>query len=363
MRKLKKGMSLMLVFILALSMTLATGCSKKEDDNKVSKQLAVTVDDKKIYMDDMMYYIYLVELQGNQYDEMYKAYFGTGYWDTEYEEGVTIREKMKSYIMDTVVMNEILYDKAIAEKYELTDEEVKTTKENTATMLENVTEDQLKITGFTEDKLLDIQEKLAIAYRYQTDIIDAFDIDDAAITATISKEDNRQYNTEYMLFPTTTTDASGASVAMSDADKKTALKNATAALEKAKAGTAFADIIAKYDGSTTNPLNFVAGDQTADAAYETAALKLKNDEYSEIVETDAGYYVIKMTDNNSTESYDTAVSNAITTEETTQFNAAYEKMKADYKITVNEKVWDTIVLGNITTAATTKDAPATDSTK
>lgn len=346
MKKVTKAMSFMLIFVLTLSMAFTTGC--KKEDNDASKQLVVTVDDKKVYMSDMMYYIYLVELQGSQYDSMYRTYFGTGYWETEYEEGVTIREKMKSYIFDTVVMNEILYDLAKEEGYELTDEEIKVNKENVATLLENITEDQLKVTGFTEKKLLAIQEKLALAYKYQTALVDGFDIDDDAIAADISKEDYRQYDTNYMLFPTSTTDETGNYVALSEDEKKAALKNAETALKEAQEGKAFDEIVANFEGSTTNTLSFVKGDGTTEHSYETESIKLKNDELSGIIETETGYFIVKMVNNNSTESYDKAVADAIGQVESTRFNEEYAKIKEEHKITTNEDVWGPVVLGNIT---------------
>ena len=69
---------------------------------------------------------------------------------------------------------------------------------------------------------------------------------------------------------------------------------------------------------------------------------------TKVVEDETGYYFIKMVNNNSTESYDKAVSDAISAEETTQYNAAYEKVEGDYSIDINFKNWDKVTLGEMT---------------
>lgn len=351
MKNFKKGMSFLLIFVLALSMTFVTGCSKKEDSEL--KKVVVTVNDSKITLEDMMFYIYAVEAQGNYYEQMYQSYFGTSYWDTEYEKGVTIRQMLKKYVMDTIVMNEILYEKAVAEKIELTKEEKEENAKNTKEMFAGLSESVIKQTGFTEDKLLAVQERTAIVYKYQDSIVEGFDIDDAAIKATIKAEEHRQYNTEYMLFSTKKADEKGAPVEMTDEEKAALLVKAEEVLTKVNAGETLDALAEKYKDANKDVLNFVNGDETASEKYQKAAVKLKNNEYSKVVETEEGYYVIKMVDNNSTEAYDAAVAGAINQEESRRFTEAYEAMKVDYKITENAEVWDTIVIGE-----TIKEEPA-----
>jgi foldase protein PrsA len=112
-KKSKQVVSLLLVLIMAIGMTFTTGCSKKSDP---SNTLVVTVGDHKVFMDEVMYYIFNVEATGAYYDQSYQQYYGKSYWDME-AEGQTMRDKTKQYVMDTVVMYEILYEKALAEGF------------------------------------------------------------------------------------------------------------------------------------------------------------------------------------------------------------------------------------------------------
>lgn len=320
------------------STTITAKVDKKTYTCKITvknkNDLVVTVGKSKIYMDEMMYYIYVFETIGSLYDAF-----------SESETSIFENEEIKNLLLDEVIMNEILYEKALKEGYIITKNEIAENKETVSLLLEYMSEEQLKITGFTEKTLLKVLEKSTISEKIENDILKSFNIDKAVVTATINKEDYRQYNTAYMFFPSTVISDSGKYID----NKESALKDAKAALEASKKGIAFDNIILGYDDAITDTLNFVKGDQNTEKAFEDAALKLKNDEYSDVVETDSGYYIIKMINNNSVEAYDEAVSDAIATEEEKQLNEYYEKIKKDYKITINHKVWDKIDLGHVTT--------------
>ena len=66
------------------------------------------------------------------------------------------------------------------------------------------------------------------------------------------------------------------------------------------------------------------------------------------IETDTGFYIIKMVDNNASDAYDTAVTEAISQAEQDAFDAEYENIKKEYTIVVNNKIWDPIVIGKTT---------------
>lgn len=339
-------MSLLLIAILTIGMTLATGCSKKSDP---ADALVVTVGDQKIYLQDMMYYIYTVEATGDYYNQLYQQYGGSSYWDMEYSEGVTMREQMKQYVMDTTIMYEILYEKAVEKGYKITDEETTANQNSAKDVIDKMSDDQKKLTGFTEDNIVETLRKITISEKYYKELIDSFDIDDAAITDTIKFDDYRQYNTEYLYVPTVGYDSSNQKTELSDEEKATAKDAITAALKKVKAGEAFSDIIKDDTTIQNSTINFVYGDTNAETAYQDAAIKLENDAYTtDIVETESGYFIVKMVDNKATESYDKAVSDAISKAEQEAFTAEYDKIKKDYTTTVNTKVWDNVVIGETT---------------
>ncbi len=346
MKRSKRIISRLLVFTLIAGMMFAAGCSKKTSS---TGDLVVTINDDKLYMQDMMYFIYAMEGQGQSYAQYYP-----GYWDMEYPEGSgsTMRDQMKKSVMDAAVMWEILYLKAKEADYSLTDNEKKTVKSNVESIMTSLKDkkEQLKLTGFTTENLTKAQEKLQIADKYYQTVIDGLGIKEADIKATIDRDKYRQYNTEYLFIPTTKYDDKNKLVDLPAKDKEAAKTSINKALTEAKAGKDFADIAKEFDNMNTSTLNFMKDDNKADEAYQAAALKLENDKIADnVIEAKSGYFVVKMKDNNSSESYDAAVKEAVSEAQNKAFTTKYEnEIKKDFKITENEKVWSKIVMGETT---------------
>ncbi|MDF2610802.1 MAG: putative rane protein [Lachnospiraceae bacterium] len=342
MNKVKRALSLFMVLLMAVGLLFTTGCSKEEGP---ADKLVVTVGDNKIYLSEMMYYIYAMELEGDYYNQMYQAY-GTNYWDMEYTEGIPMRDMIKQYVMDTAILYEILYDKAVAAGETLTAEEETTIKTNAEQVLTELTDEQQIITGLDNDILLELQEKLVLGQKYYEKLVVAYDIDEQAIQDGINYDEYRQCNTEFLFIPTISYDEEYNEVALTEDEKATAYSSMTAALEKVKAGEEFATVAEGDETLTNSTSNFIYGDTTVESAYQEAAISLENNEIaSDIIETESGYYIIKMNNNNSSESYDTAVTNAISEAENDAFAAEYEVIKEDYPTTINTEVWDTIIMG------------------
>lgn len=98
-------------------------------------RVVVTVGDKKITMDDMMFPIYEVEKAYLPYNEIYESYYGTSVWDAAYQgssssaSGVSNSVGLKQEVIDNEVQYQILYEKAVKEKYSLSEDDKKDAEE------------------------------------------------------------------------------------------------------------------------------------------------------------------------------------------------------------------------------------------
>ena len=99
--------------------------------------------------------------------QLYAAFMNdTDYMSRDYGDGRSVGEVMKQEAMDNAIRYELLYQQAIREGYELTYEEINSSKDKTENIFITVPEEDMKNTGLTEDKLVLIQEKIALATRY-----------------------------------------------------------------------------------------------------------------------------------------------------------------------------------------------------
>lgn len=308
------------------------------------------INGKKYTLSDLSYYFYTVESQYDYYDQMFGG--GGAYWDMTYDDttGATVRDQAKNDAIESVKYNEILYKEATAEGYSLTEEEKTTINENVDSLLKDQLSDTvIRKNDFTDKYLTDIISKTTLVSRYRQDKIDALDIDDEAIKEGIKYEDYRQYDIEYLFIPTQTTDADGNTVDLTDEEKSTAYDKLNSYYETAKTTEDWSTLLPDDEEDVTyQSTNFIESGSTYSEDFEKMMMAMENDAVSEIYEAENGYYIIRMVNNNSSESYDNAVEDAITTKENEEFQKVYDDIAAKYDVTTNEKAIEKLTMGSLT---------------
>lgn len=318
--------------------------------DQLYERTIMTIDGKDYKMSDVGYYFYNVESTYDYYDQMFGG--GGAYWDmvANDETGETIRDQAKNEAVENVLYNEILYKQAVSEGYTLSDDEKTTVASDVNTLLTSTfTSSQITKSKFTEKNLTDALEKIALVRRFRTDKIDSFDIDDAAITATINRDDYKQYDIETIFAGTKKTDESGNSVAMTDEEKQAAYDKLNSYYETAKTTEDWSTLIPTDETAVTySDTNFLENNSTYPEDMTTMMVAMNNGDISDIYETEDGYYVVRMKDNNSSESYDNAVESAITQAENEKFDEYYNGIKAEHEYSLNQKALDSMTMGSIT---------------
>ena len=303
-----------------------------------------------VYYKDAMYDIYTVETMYNSYGMD---------WDNESgEDGETLADTTKTSIMDDMIEREILIMQAEKDGTTLADEDKTETEETVSTTMSNMSDNAKKLRGLSESDVRKAVEKRKLAEKEKQVIIDGFDIDDDAITAGVSKTDFRQYTLQYYMISKKDTDENGESVDK-DAD---AIAKAKTDMEALRKKALSAD---SFEGLITDSDNDSKDDETSaqfadhklietDEDFLTEDLrkqvkKMANDDISEVLETDEGFYVIKMVNNNDSEAYDNEVKSQIETEENNQYQTYYdETLKPMYTTKIKSYWKDRVELGGIT---------------
>lgn len=337
---------------------------------QLKPQRVLTVKDTKMSMDDMMYPIYEQESRYLPLNEMYQYYMGTSVWDTTYqgedtsvESGTTNSEGIKQEIINKETEYEILYQEAVKAKYELTDDEKKDAEKQAEDALKGLSWVQKVQLCISKNKLTDRFEKRILADRYKEDQKEVLnkEVDEDAAIADISKDEYRQYDIEYYYVSLSSTDSEGNTKEISKADKKELAAEIKALAKKAARAKDFSTLIKDDDKSD---IQYNSGNFTERAGWTFVSDKnlkkikaLKNNEISDVfLDEDAGYYVfVKMIDNNSTESYEDACESAIESAQEEKYEEWYSALKEDYKVKVNDNIWDDVTIGTVTTDIVTAE--------
>lgn len=322
--------------------------------DQMSPKVVVTVDNKKYTLNDVGYYIYQGELQGNYIANFY-AQMGTDYWNGELDdEGTTGADQTADSVMSEITRYATIYQEAVAKGYSATDEDKKTAQDETDTLTKDMTTKQKMITGLSEKEIYNAILEKTIAERYRKDVITSLKVDYDKATKDITKKDYKQYNFQYYFVSTKSTDNEGKETDMSD-DQKAELKTKIEEIaKKAKTEKDFTKLIGEDEKTIQfnedgQLLAKDAGNENTgfDVKLDTKITKMKKDEISEVLEGEDGYYVIKLTDNTSTESYDDAIQSAKDEADTNAFNEEYtNNIEPNHTTNINYDEWEKVPFGS-----------------
>ncbi len=318
--------------------------------DQVYEPRLMTVDGKKYRMKDLSYYFLNVESSYSSYSQM----FGGNIWDMTYDEeaGTTMRDVARTEAIDQSLYNEILYNEAIAAGYALTEDEIKTVDENVNSLLkEQLSKEVIKKNNFTNAYLKEMISKTTLVSRFREDKIKEFNIDEEKIKAGVVYDDFRQYDIEYLRISTKTTNDDGESVDLTEEEKKAAYDKLSGYVDKAKATEDWSTLLGEDETDVTYlDTQFLESDSTFSEEFEKMMMGMNNGEISDIYEDTTGYYLVRMVNNNSSESYDNEVESQITDAENTAFDEEYEKIKANHTYDLNDRAIKGLKMGSLTLA-------------
>lgn len=355
-------------FCVALILILCIGVGIQQ----FKPSTVLKIDGEKITMDDMMYPIYERESKYLPSNEIYESYLGTSIWDAGYmgtdstvDSNVTNAEGLKQEIINAETEYAVLYNEAVKAKYKLTKDEEKDARSQAKKAVKGLSFVQKLQLNISEKKLSKRFEKRILADRYKADQKKTTDatVNEKDATKNVSKKDLRQYDVQYYSFAKKSTDSStGTETKLTDKQIKEYTKKLNELAAKAKTAKDFTKLLGseKESGVTYNSGNFTEKEgwstYLSDANLKKIK-KMKNGEISGVItDSSTGYtMLIKMVNNNSNKSYDSACDEAITSAKQTAYNAWLAKLEKKHQIKKYDSVWNDVKIGTVTTSIVTAD--------
>ncbi len=318
-------------FILCLMMTISLiGCS-------ADKKAVAIVNGQNITLENYQKLLYLNK-------SSMESYYGSDIWSKKMEDGKTYSDTLKEMVLQTMIGSEVIYQQAEKDKVIPTDKQVQDqiNSFNQSTKNNSEYQEQLKKMGINED-FLKFQFTRDLA---NTNLQKKFE-EDTKISETEMK---KYYEDNKKSFYTDTVTASHILLKTQDSEgkelsaekKKEAKKKAEEALAKVKSGEDFAKVAKKYSQDSSASKGgelgtFGRGQMVSE--FEKAAFNMKKGEISDIVETEYGYHIIKVTGRvDKQETYNDVKDKIKTTLAGQKYTEYVEKLKKDSKIEQKEDV-------------------------
>ena len=264
MKKLAKKL-LCLTAVLALTLSLFTGCKSKNE--KTLFEYAgqeVTFQEAHVYARIMQY----------QAEAQYGAYFGDSMWSMQVGtdskgKKITMQQSVKNSVINQLKQIKVLAAHADDYNVKLTKSEKKQIKESvTAFAKDSTGKKVMKKTEADKDMIQKLYEESTIASKVMQAIIKKANV-------TVTDDEAKTVKVYKLVFTTKTTDSkTGKEKDMTAAEKKDQLKKAKSALKMIKKGQSISSVAKKFSVNSDNEESYTKGKAALGTKFETAAAKL-----------------------------------------------------------------------------------------
>lgn len=332
---MKKIITLIMSVVIGMSLV---ACSGKVDKNEVIMTVE-GIDVTAGYYEKML----------GLYKQSIESMYGPDVWEQEVEEGVKYKDKFKNIILQQIIDTEAVYasvkEKNLLPKEEEIEKSFKELKksidgdENYKKSLESIGID---------DEFLKSQTERDLAWaNYKSDFDKEVTISDEEIQKYYDENKKMFYRDEAKASHILISTLDENDKELSKEKKEEAKKKAEEILKKAKAGEEFAGLAEEHSqdpgsGAKGGDLGYFSKGEMV-PEFEKAVFALKVGEISDLVESEYGYHIIKLTDR--VEEQTSLEDNKDSIKETLlkeKFAASVEKLAKDAKVDKKKDLIDAI---------------------
>ena len=337
------------LFALALAGVLAaatlTGCGSLKGDETVA-----TVDDTKIDADLANFFARYTQAT---YETYYSAYLGEDMWNSDASDGETYEESVKSSVLksleDMILLEKHMEDYDVS----ITDEDKATIKETTQQFLDDNSLDDKNLVSGNKKTVNRALTLMAVQQKMRTAI-------QAGADTEVSDEEAAQKSMDYVFISYQTKDDSGNSKDVSD-DEKTQLKSQAEAIASGLKEGGDLNALAEEQGATVQTLTFDKDTTSPDEDLIKAADALGEGESTDVIETEKGCYVAKVTSLLDRTATDSKKSQIVQERQTKLYDDTLKKWRKKADIKVHKSVWKKVSFQKVSVKMKTEtQTPYTD---
>lgn len=305
-----------------------TGCSSSIDTEAV----VATVGDEDITLGVANFYARMMQ---GQYETYYAGMMGTTaeeMWAQDAGDGKTYEESMKDSILENLENLYVISQHAADYEVALSEDEQKAIEDAAAKFSEDNTEDAKEIVSGYQKHIEKFLELSTIQSKMDSKMREGVDEE-------VSDEEAAQKSMDYVYFSYTSTDDSGNSTELTDEEKETLKTSAQSLADRVKGGEDMAAVAEELGVEVqTETFDSESAAPSEELVAAADALAAEGD-VTDVVETDSGLYVAKLTSLLDREATDQEKTNIIEQRKQEQYDSLLEEWRDAADIEVNEKVW------------------------
>ena len=313
-----------LAAVAAMAVTSLVGCagSASVDNNAV----VATVGDRELKAGVANFY---ARYQQAMYESYFSAMMGESMWSMEISEGVTYEETVKEGVVDTLIQCYILEDHMEEYNVSISDDEMAAI-EAVADAFASANEDGMKYVSGDKENVVELLRVFTISKKMETAMT-------ADVSTEVSDEEAAQKRLRYARFETSV---------ITDYEQVLEMTEDEIAAQKQKAEDfrtavmAHGDLEAYCEEQEIESFTFTFDAESTVAPEEViaAADALGEGEFSEVIESEAGFYVIQLTDLLDEEATENAKESVVVERKAERMEEIYSAWEEETEIEINEDV-------------------------